>query len=201
MSSNGPRALSRCATGVGHHQQFAPWRPGARPNKRCCWLDDVIRETLLFLRHELQSRGAMVSHFPATAAPKVLADRTQLQQVIVNLVVNAMQAIAQDASAACSISTALPRMIPRPCTARSRTAAPTLHRSMSRACSRVFLRRRMAVWAWGRASAALSSRRVAGALRRTMSPNSAAPAFSSRCPLPAQSRNLCGCSTPAHTKV
>jgi signal transduction histidine kinase len=35
-----------------------------------------------------------VSHQPAPATPRVLADRTQLQQVVVNLAVNAMQAMA-----------------------------------------------------------------------------------------------------------
>ena len=39
-----------------------------------------------------------VSHFPASGPQKVLADRTQLQQVIVNLAVNAVQAIAQAGS-------------------------------------------------------------------------------------------------------
>ena len=57
------------------------------------YLDDVIREALLFLDHEVQLRGVTVSHFPALAAPKVLADRTLLQQVVVNLAVNAMQAM------------------------------------------------------------------------------------------------------------
>jgi PAS domain S-box-containing protein len=61
-------------------------------------LDDVIRETLVFLRHEVQSRAVTVSHFVCPTAVKVLADRTQLQQVIVNLMVNAMQAMAQAAS-------------------------------------------------------------------------------------------------------
>jgi PAS domain S-box-containing protein len=57
-------------------------------------LDDVIREALLFLRHEVQARKAKVSHHPAQEAPQVVGDRTQLQQVIVNLAVNAMQAMA-----------------------------------------------------------------------------------------------------------
>jgi signal transduction histidine kinase len=55
----------------------------------------VIREALQFLRHEVQSRAVTVSHHYAPGAPKVLVDRTQIQQVIVNLVVNAMQAMAQ----------------------------------------------------------------------------------------------------------
>jgi PAS domain S-box-containing protein len=68
------------------------------PEQTLLSLDDVIREALLFLRHEVQSRGVAVSHVPAWSAQKVLADRTQLQQVIVNLAVNAMQAIAQAGS-------------------------------------------------------------------------------------------------------
>jgi signal transduction histidine kinase len=69
------------------------------PEQTLLSLDDVIREALLFLRYEVQSRGVAVSHFPALAAPKVRADRTQLQQVIVNLAVNAIQAVAQADSA------------------------------------------------------------------------------------------------------
>ncbi|MEA2877779.1 MAG: hypothetical protein QOF14_2975 [Hyphomicrobiales bacterium] len=65
------------------------------PERALISLDEVIREALLFLRHEVQSHALMVTHHPNLAAPKVLADRTQLQQVIVNLTVNAIQAMAQ----------------------------------------------------------------------------------------------------------
>jgi signal transduction histidine kinase len=43
-------------------------------------------------------RGVAVLHHPAPGAPRVLADRVQLQQVIVNLAVNAMQAMEQACS-------------------------------------------------------------------------------------------------------
>jgi PAS domain S-box-containing protein len=56
-------------------------------------VDEVIREALLFLRHEIQSHAVMVTHRCNEAEPKVLGDRTQLQQVFVNLTVNAIQAM------------------------------------------------------------------------------------------------------------
>ena len=67
-------------------------------------LDELIREALVFLRHELEARSVAVSHFPAFGPQKVLADRTQLQQVIVNLTVNAVQAMAHAGSANRKIS-------------------------------------------------------------------------------------------------
>jgi PAS domain S-box-containing protein len=65
------------------------------PEQTLLSVDEVIREALLFLRHEVQSHGLMVTHYPNPAVPKVLADRTQLQQVFVNLTINAIQAMAQ----------------------------------------------------------------------------------------------------------
>jgi C4-dicarboxylate-specific signal transduction histidine kinase len=64
------------------------------PEQTLLSVDDVIREALLFLGHEVQSQRLMVTHHPNPAAPKVLGDYTQLQQVFVNLAVNAMQAMA-----------------------------------------------------------------------------------------------------------
>jgi C4-dicarboxylate-specific signal transduction histidine kinase len=71
---------------------------GRVPEQSLLSLDDVIRDALQFLRHEVQSRGVAVSHFPTSSLQKVFADRTQLQQVVVNLAVNAVQAVAQAGS-------------------------------------------------------------------------------------------------------
>ena len=65
------------------------------PKQTLLSVDEVIREALLFLRHEVQSHGLAVTHHVDPAAPKVLGDRTQLQQVFVNLTVNAIQAMTQ----------------------------------------------------------------------------------------------------------
>jgi PAS domain S-box-containing protein len=66
-----------------------------KPEQSLLSVDDVIREALLFLRHDLESHGLRVTHHANPKAPKVLGDRTQLQQVFVNLAVNAIQAMAQ----------------------------------------------------------------------------------------------------------
>lgn len=66
------------------------------PERNLVSLDEIIREALLFIRHELQARSvAVVHHASAEPAAIILADRTQIQQVIVNLTINAAQALAQ----------------------------------------------------------------------------------------------------------
>ena len=77
---------------------------GRAPVQALLSLDDLIGEALLFLRHEVTSRGVTVSHIPAFDPQNVFGDRTQLQQVIVNLAVNAMQAMAQSGSTKRNIS-------------------------------------------------------------------------------------------------
>jgi len=57
-------------------------------------INPVIEEAASFLRHELQGQGVGLSLSLASALPDVVADRTQLQQVLVNLAVNAIQAMA-----------------------------------------------------------------------------------------------------------
>jgi PAS domain S-box-containing protein len=64
------------------------------PEQTLLSVDEVIGEALLFVRREVQSQGLMVTHHSNPAAPKVLGDRTQLQQVFVNLTVNAIHAMA-----------------------------------------------------------------------------------------------------------
>jgi len=57
-------------------------------------VDDLVAEAVLFLRHEFQSQNVKVAHLPATVSARVNVDRIQIQQVIVNMAVNAVQAIS-----------------------------------------------------------------------------------------------------------
>src|SRR5262249_5234044 len=66
---------------------------GRDPERTALALDDLITESLQFLRHELQSKGVSVSLDLTPSLPPVTGDRTQLQQVVVNLAINAVQAM------------------------------------------------------------------------------------------------------------
>ena len=56
-------------------------------------VNPVIEEAMLFLRHELQQNSVGVSLHLEDHLPEIHGDRVQLQQVIVNLALNAIQAM------------------------------------------------------------------------------------------------------------
>jgi PAS domain S-box-containing protein len=56
-------------------------------------VNEVIREVIALLRSELQNRRIVVQDELNSKLPRVLADGVQLQQVIVNLVTNAIEAM------------------------------------------------------------------------------------------------------------
>jgi len=87
------------------------------PEHSLASLDELIDGALVFLHHEIQSRGVTVSRHLAPGMPKVLADRVQFQQVIVNLVVNAIQAMEQAGSTErrITIRTAMPHAVTLRC--------------------------------------------------------------------------------------
>lgn len=61
-------------------------------------INAVVQEAARFLRHELQGQGTRLILTLDPDLPPVMADRTQLQQVLVNLAVNAVQAMAGGAA-------------------------------------------------------------------------------------------------------
>lgn len=57
-------------------------------------LPSVLEETLLFVQHDIQSKSIDLSITAEPELPKITGDRIQLQQVIINLLVNSIQAVS-----------------------------------------------------------------------------------------------------------
>lgn len=55
--------------------------------------NEIIQESLLFVRHEVETRSIRVTTSFARNLPPVIGDCIQLQQVIVNMLINAVQAV------------------------------------------------------------------------------------------------------------
>jgi PAS domain S-box-containing protein len=70
----------------------------ADPEHKNIEVNTMIKEAMLFLRHEIQRNEVETYLRLGTDLPTILGDRVQLQQVIVNLAVNAMQAMSQAGS-------------------------------------------------------------------------------------------------------
>jgi signal transduction histidine kinase len=56
--------------------------------------NQIIEESIVFLRHEFQSRDIAVYLDLTSDLPRIFGDRIQIQQVVVNLAVNAIQAVS-----------------------------------------------------------------------------------------------------------
>jgi len=57
-------------------------------------INDAIREAILLVQREVLSHGVSLRTELASALPPVLGDRVQLQQVIINLLINGVEAMA-----------------------------------------------------------------------------------------------------------
>ena len=55
--------------------------------------NEVVRQCVVFLRHESEDKGVVITTKLQPDLPSVRGDRIQLQQVIVNLIVNSIQAM------------------------------------------------------------------------------------------------------------
>jgi len=62
-------------------------------------INPAIEETVQFVRHELQSHGVEIRLDLASDLPDIEMDRVQIQQVLSNLIVNAVQAMAEHKTA------------------------------------------------------------------------------------------------------
>jgi PAS domain S-box-containing protein len=64
------------------------------PRREPLNLNDVVREVVLLARHEVLGHRVSLRTELASGLPAVLGDRVQLQQVMINLVINGMEAMA-----------------------------------------------------------------------------------------------------------
>ena len=65
------------------------------PIKNWVGINEIIRELVEFLRHEASSRHIVIRTQLDLSMPLLEADRVQLQQVVMNLVMNAMDALTE----------------------------------------------------------------------------------------------------------
>lgn len=65
------------------------------PERLLLDLNGIVEEAQLFVRHEIESRAIDLSLRLGRDLPRLFGDRVQLQQVIVNLLLNAVQAVGQ----------------------------------------------------------------------------------------------------------
>jgi signal transduction histidine kinase/CheY-like chemotaxis protein len=84
------RAAERCSAIVRTFLNMARQQPVSRHSMH---LNDVVRSSLELLSHSLNSRGIDIQLDLADDLPEVSADADQLGQLVLNLVVNAQQAL------------------------------------------------------------------------------------------------------------
>jgi len=65
------------------------------PQRQCQRFDEVVSDALMLVQHEMSHRKIRYQLALEAAGVAVSADRIQLQQVIINLIINACQAMAQ----------------------------------------------------------------------------------------------------------
>ncbi len=92
------RTVAEVQRAAGIIERIRSMAVRAAPEKTHVALNPLIDEAILFLRHELQRHGVRVALDFEPSLPEIFGDRVQLQQVIVNLAINAIQAMTSAAS-------------------------------------------------------------------------------------------------------
>lgn len=71
----------------------------ADPSRSTIRIEDVVRETLKIMEHEFRQNQVQVVVLEHPPLPTVLADRIQIQQVVINLIRNAIEAMDETPTA------------------------------------------------------------------------------------------------------
>jgi PAS domain S-box-containing protein len=67
---------------------------GAPPDRAAIAINDVVEEAIILIRRDIERQSASLTRRLARELPLIRGDRVQLQQVLVNLIINGLQAMA-----------------------------------------------------------------------------------------------------------
>ncbi len=151
-------------------------------------VNELIREMIVLLRSEANRYSISIRIELADDLPKVMADRVQLQQVFMNLMLNGIDAMKETTREGHLTITSQPNAVR--CRSRSATTVWDCARSRRIKSSKHSLRRKTTGLVWACPSVAQSSSRMAVTCGLPVSPG-AAQLFSSRCPPPPRPTHNC----------
>jgi two-component system, sporulation sensor kinase E len=66
----------------------------AVPHRQPCRIEEVLKETFAFMKHEMENRDVMVEIKTPEPIPAISVDRNQLKQAFFNIIKNALQAMS-----------------------------------------------------------------------------------------------------------
>jgi C4-dicarboxylate-specific signal transduction histidine kinase len=67
---------------------------GAPPDRAAIAINDVVEEAIILIRRDIERQSDSLTRRLARELPLIRGDRVQLQQVLVNLIINGLQAMA-----------------------------------------------------------------------------------------------------------
>ena len=152
----------------------------APPRKDVLAINEVIREVMELTRGEAVKNGVAVQTELADDLPRIEGDRVELQQVILNLVINAIEAMSGTSEGSRDLLISTGKAEPGGVLIAVRIRVRDWRQQLSSASSRPSTRPSRAVWGWACRSAGRSSKRTADDCGRArMCP--AAPSFTLGC--------------------
>ena len=173
LSAEPPNLDEVAASARPHCQGRQPGGRRRRPDSRLssrrrrratsAWtINAAIREVIELTRSEAMKNGVSVQTDLAEGLPLVQGDRVELQQVILNLILNAIEAMSGDQRrAAGTADQRRARPSRATCSSRCAIRARDWRRPLSSISSRPSTRPSRTAWGWGCRSAVRSSKRTA----------------------------------------
>ena len=153
----------------------------APPRQDRLEINGAIREVIELTHGEALKNGVSVQTQLADGLPFIEGDRVQLQQVILNLIINAIEAMSSMSEGARDLLISTGTAGSDGVLVTVRDSGPGLSPATLSASSTPSTRPSRAVWGWGCRSAVRSSRRMAEDCGRART-YPAARSFNSRCP-------------------